>query len=109
MNEALKTVKLDGCGAVMGGFGKYEVELAAGRLVEFLRTRSNYGFTFKELTRFYEEHQWNPDEMLFGLLGVWLDDGPMERVEGPPYVVHMGRFLMVTGEFLERVRKGSAV
>ena len=58
-----------------GGFGKFEVEEAAGHLVEFFRDRGGWSrFTIPDLISFYTRKDWNINLMFFGLAGVWYDD-----------------------------------
>jgi len=57
-------------------FGKAEVELAAGRLLEYFRLRSIWcSFTIEQLQNFYKEKGFEPGGMFFGLIGGWYDDG----------------------------------
>ena len=88
---------------VLGGFGKAEVEIAAGKLILFLRHRGQEwrAFGLGELIKFYQQQRWNYNEMLFGLLGDWLDDD-FHVIEPPRYVVHCGEYLAVTYEFIHR-------
>jgi len=97
-----KDVKLDACKAVFGGFGKYEVELAAGKLIQYFQYRNNGWclFTFEELSEFYKGNHWDGSEMLFGLMGAWGDDYGIQ--EGVISVVHTGNCLSVTREFVDR-------
>ncbi len=87
-------------------FGKHEVEDAAIKLIEFFVARK-FGewaaFTFSELHDFYVERGYRPNEMLFGLMGPWYDDGPMYMREGIAYVAHHGHVLEMTEAFRVRV------
>lgn len=68
-------VRLSANGWTVGSFGKHEIEVAAGRLVQFFRLKNYWGaFRLSELTAYYQAQGWNPDTMLFGLVGRWHDD-----------------------------------
>ncbi len=88
-------------------FGKHEVEDAAIKLIEFFVARKNgewSTFTFKELHDFYVDHRYNPNEMLFGLMGPWYDDGGLGCVrEDADLVRHLGHALETTEKFRVRV------
>jgi len=90
-------------------FGKCEVEVAAWELIRFFQKRCDgkwTPFTFQQLHAFYVTEGWNPDKMLFGLMGSWFDDGGACQVwESAGYVVHTGHNLVVNGEFVKRVEK----
>lgn len=69
-------VQLTPNGQTMRSFGKFEVEVTAGRLVQFFREKDYWGvFRLTELFEFYRLNGWDPDTMLFGLIGRWHDDG----------------------------------
>ncbi|OHB14435.1 MAG: hypothetical protein A2431_03600 [Candidatus Zambryskibacteria bacterium RIFOXYC1_FULL_39_10] len=62
--------------SVIGGFGKHEIELTAGRIVRFMVEVKNdfwAKFTLLELNDFYKRKGWNPSEILDGLTGAWVD------------------------------------
>ena len=87
-------------------FGKCEIEIAAIHLIEYLRDNGDvWNFTFTGLWTHYYNHQLNTDEMLFGLLGPWFDDGPMRFQEDGFWIVNWGNGLSVTEEFLKRIEK----
>jgi hypothetical protein len=98
-------VKLDSCGAVAGVFGKYEVEISAGRLVQYFRYRRK-GWTYVSLTElrdFYQQNHWDWNRMLFGLMGAWWDDGGAGSiVEGVDCLVYVNDALYPTKEFVSR-------
>ena len=89
-----------------GRFGKAEVEDAACKLVQFLQYKSMrtwVSFTFSELAQFYERNDWNPDTMLFGLMGLWYDDGGIGSIKSAhPNIIHYGDALRVTEAFVNR-------
>jgi hypothetical protein len=88
-------------------FGKCEVETAAAHLIEYLRENGDtWHFKFSGLYVYYYNHQLNSDEMLFGLLGPWFDDGGLMsfRKDGF-YIVNWGSGLQVTENFLKRIAK----
>jgi hypothetical protein len=103
-----ENVVLNESGAVRGEFGKYEVEQSAGRLVQFFQYhRKGWKcFTFTELRGFYQQNNWDWNEMLFGLMGSWYDDGGAGCIiEGVICVVHWKDTLWVTKEFVDRVAR----
>lgn len=89
----------------LGGFGKYEVEIAAGGLIKFFQVGDFWlPFTIEQLARFYDEAELDKRLMLFGLLCPWFDDGGFGSIrQAQPYLVHMpdGTF-SVTSFFIER-------
>lgn len=62
-------------GMVLGGFGKAEVNLSAGRLISFMMEQGDswVAFTLTNLTRFYISKGWDPNLILNGLTGAWVD------------------------------------
>lgn len=90
----------------VGRFGKHEVEVTAGRLCAFFQRRGNKwsSFTVAELISFYREQGWPTDDPLFGLNGVWFDDGGMGayRVPAEVYLASDGTKFFVTNKFIER-------
>ncbi len=88
-------------------FGKHEVEDAAIKLLEFfvIEKRGEWQpFTFFELHIFYNARRYNPNEMLFGLMGPWYDDGGIGSMrEGNAYVIHLGQALEMSNSFKVRV------
>lgn len=94
-------------GFSIGKFGKSEVEESAGKLVKFFQDRGTgwAAFTFHELHVYYTNKGWKPEEMLYGLLGAWMDDGSWMVVESVAYVVHWCNFLTVTENFIERIKE----
>lgn len=98
---------------LLGTFGKSEVEQTVWRLLKFFQLRGYWcDFTIDELTRFYHHQGWNPNQMFFGLMGGWFDDGMLFSYKHP-----LGVFLAcdpngqyrVTREFLERCAKNTEV
>lgn len=93
-------------GAVTGRLGKYEVEKVAGQLVEFFQSKDRWcAFTLEQLRKFYVLKGWNPNTMLFGLTGIWFDDGDLMGgwVEAFPYLAFTYEGLCyVTDVFIER-------
>ena len=90
--------------SILGTFGKCEVERSAGRLVRFFQSKGRWcNFTFSELARFYEQNNWDLNEMLFGLMGVWYDDGGLGgwRIS-QSFVGHTGSKLCVSDMFIKR-------
>ncbi len=89
-----------------GVFGKYEVEMAAGRLVEYLIHRGQgwKPFTLRGLIQFYDANNWESEDLLYGLLGHWIDD-TMGLMNPPCYLINMGKELAFTSLFLERLIK----
>lgn len=92
---------------LIGTFGKHEVEISAVHLVRYLQgiEYKNWHFTVTGLVEYYQNNKLNPDEMLFGLLGSWIDDGPWESLGDPGYIIHWGSSLQVTSSFLNRLEK----
>lgn len=88
-------------------FGKCEVETAARNLIQFLKERKNgewLGFTFQELTQFYLDKGLNPDEMLFGLMGNWYDDGGEGHwIITRSWIDHSGNCLYCSEDFIAKV------
>lgn len=88
-----------------GGFGKAEVEVAVGMLVQFLAANGDnwaHPFSFRQLFAFYTSKDVDPNEMLFGLIGPWVDD--MGGVYNPQsYIMHWGNGLQVTPAFVRKV------
>lgn len=96
-------IKLDLCGAVYGGFGKYEVELSAGKLIKYFQYRRKWcSFTFTEIRDFYQQNNWSWNEILYGLIP-YMDE--YTTYNPPVYIVHAGNSLMVTKEFVNRCSK----
>lgn len=92
-------------GAVKGGFGKYEVEEVAGRLVSFFEEKGFWSeFSIEELGDFYRQRGWDPNTMLFGLLGPWYDDGALGsfRQFEPLIVYSPDGKMVVTERFIAR-------
>lgn len=104
-------VALNPRGHTLGAFGKFEVEVTAGRLVQFFRQK-DYWSTFRltELFAFYRERGWDPDTMLYGLVGRWHDDGGM--MIHWPAANHLGVTssgdLCVTRDFVEACARSVA-
>jgi hypothetical protein len=93
-------------------FGKAEIEDAAMHLIEYLvernraaETPNNWFFSFSGLLDYYVTKKLNVNEMLFGLFGSWLDDGPFVVREDGFYIVNWGNSLQVAQEFLKRIAK----
>jgi hypothetical protein len=77
-------------------------------LIEYLQETGNehWSFKFAGLFDFYRRKGLNTDEMLFGLMGQWFDDGgQMCFREDSGYIVNWGSGLQVTQDFLKRVSK----
>ena len=97
----------DSCSA-RGGFGKCEVEVSAGHLVQFMRETKHDSwqmFKLPELAAFYQKQGWNSNEMLDGLTGAWLDlgQGWPEIYETDIFIVNLlGGDFVVTEEFVRR-------
>lgn len=97
-------------GSVMGGFGKYEVQETAGRLVLFMKVCQNDSwepFVISGLTRYYESMGWDPNKMFDGLIGAWLDPHDWGLFPGPYQteiflVSLLGGRIAVTEEFVRR-------
>ncbi len=90
-----------------GTFGKCEVETSAKRLIAFFaveKGNSWASFTFEELHTFFLRNNWNPREILFGLVGNWWDDGGMGTLihQSWPCIIHYGDGLRVTEHFVRR-------
>jgi hypothetical protein len=88
----------------VGRFGKAEVERAAGRLLAFLIYRGEgwESFSLEDLIRHYQRHQWDCGDVLYGLLGPWMDE--YTTYNPPNYIIHCGNELALTTEFLERLK-----
>jgi hypothetical protein len=88
-------------------FGKCEVETAACHLIEYLTSidADNWSFTFGGLYIYYYNNKLNTNEMLFGLLGCWFDDGPMRVQDDRFLIVNWDNGLQVTQEFLKAISK----
>lgn len=92
------------CDNVLGGFGKHEVEVSAGKLVKFFQSRESWcKFTLSELAEFYRQNGWEPNEMLFGLMGGWYDDcGFGVWREGINFIGHTGKRLCISEYFIQQ-------
>lgn len=69
-------IRLSSVGSVLGGFGKHEVEIEAGRLVQFFQYFKGdlwAAFRLSELIKFYKFKGWNHNIALVGLIGAWCD------------------------------------
>lgn len=79
-------------------FGKFEIEDAAVKLIEYLTTippsnplKNPWFFTLSGLISYYKVNDWDTNEALFGLMGSWFDDGGMMGVvPDPGYILHWG-------------------
>lgn len=83
-------------------FGKHEVEVSAERLIDYLVFRGQgwESFSLSHMMRYYEARLWNPDEVLFGLIGPYYDDGGMGRVQEPKaWLVHTGSAIYISQAF----------
>lgn len=98
----------------VGFFGKCEVEGAAGDLVRFFQERGRWcSFSYDELAAFYRQKGLLTRRILFGLHGVWEDNGMIWTVmkrspyfTPPIYVIHCADYrLRVTDLFIEQCRK----
>jgi hypothetical protein len=107
LNLKFKPSDVDLSNHLCSTFGKCEVETAAVHLIEYLcdSAENDWSFTFSGLWSYYYNHQLNSDEMLFGLLGPWFDDGPMFIQEDGFLIVNWGNGLQITGAFLKRIAK----
>jgi hypothetical protein len=109
LNTSTTTFKpsdVDLSNKLLSTFGKSEVEYAAMHLIKYLRKNGDtWNFTFSGLYVYYYNHKLNSDEMLFGLLGSWFDDGPMCFQEDGFYISNWGNGLQVTERFLKRIEK----
>lgn len=88
-----------------GSFGKAEVEISAGKLVQFFQSRGYWcSFTIDELARYYTLRGWNSNSMFFGLMGLWFDDGMMGawRHAHPCIAINNAGACFVTKEFIDR-------
>jgi hypothetical protein len=86
-------------------FGAAEVEKSARQLVTFFQLSNQWrSFTFTELLNFYELQKWNPDQMLFGLIGPHYHPDYMCPMwcNREPSVVHDYNRLLVTESFVTR-------
>ena len=70
--------------------------------IHHLQEKNGWNFTFSSLYNYYVAHNLNTDEMLFGLLGPWFDDGPMHFQEDGFWIGNWGNGLQVTEAFLKR-------
>jgi len=77
--------------------GKCELEVAAYHLVKFLvETGDTWSFKMPELILYYHQNKLDMNDMLFGLLGGWFDDGPMRFWDDMGYIVNWGGTYIVT-------------
>lgn len=90
-------------------FGNYHIEVVAGRLVQFFKSRGRWcGFTLEELRTFSIEQGWDPNQMLYGLVGAWRHVGEEETDPAPTwypveiFLVADGNHFYVTDRFIER-------
>lgn len=98
-------IKISDIGTVPGSFGKAEVEISAGRLVQFFQGRGYWcSFTIEELARYYTLRGWDPNSMFFGLAGVWYDDGIIDswRNSDPCIAITGSGKCFVTAEFIDK-------
>ena len=106
MNINFKPSDVDLSNGLCSTFGKSEIEYAAVHLIEYLvESGDEWHFKFDGLYRYYYAHKLNVDEMLFGLLGPWFDDGPMRFQEDGFLIGNWGNGLQVTESFLKRIAK----
>ncbi|GEM_PF-6712482 len=57
------------------GFGKAEIETAAGIMLRFFQSRGNWdSFRLGELLEFCQQYREDPGQALFGLFSYWYDD-----------------------------------
>lgn len=89
-------------------FGKSEVETAACYLVRFLQQRKKgwASFTLQDYTNFLNSCKpvVSLETGLFGLLGDWYDDGPMEIQQGQ-WLTNLGDTISIRLEFVARLEK----
>lgn len=101
-------VPTDGESSDLSTFGTAEVEEIAGHLIKFFKLRGYWcSFTIDELSRFYREHNWDPNLMFYGLMGAYLHFGGGPFVgfydRGEPLLVcDAGGNYNVTNLFIER-------
>ncbi len=89
-------------------FGKCEVEEAAVALVRFFQEKGRWTqFTFEELLAFYKTKGLDPEYMLFGLLGSWIDyTGLFYFTESLPFLVRLpDGAICATSLFVKRCEK----
>ena len=90
---------------LMKTFGKSEIEHAATLLILHLQEKNSWSFTFSSLYNYYIGNGLNTDDMLFGLFGPWVDDGPNIIRDDGHYIINWGSGLQVTQEFLKAIAK----
>lgn len=92
-----------------GTFGKAEVQWNVEKLLAFFKLHGKWcSFDIGTLRRFYEMNKWNPDEIFFGLVGGWYDDGGFGGWAHPPEVFLVSTpkgMWMVTDRFINRCAK----
>ena len=106
-SPAPNDIRLNAIGIVESTFGKCEVEETAGHLIAFFQAKGAWGsFKLDELAEFYRSKGWDPNNMFFGLVGAWFDDGGLSMcwVECPkPYIAFDGvGSCYVTEEFVKQ-------
>ena len=75
-------------GGLLSTFGSAEVEQEAKRLVQFFQQKRYwFGFRLEELTLYYRENGWDPEEALAGLAKPWHHDWDGWIPASKPYVV----------------------
>lgn len=93
-----------------GRFGKFEVELSAGKLIQFFQARGWWiSFSITELTAFYQKKGWDPNLMFFGLAGLWWSNSPLLggwNKSWPCIAIDSDGRCNVTDVFIERCAKG---
>jgi hypothetical protein len=92
---------------IRGCFSQAEVELAAGRLLEFFRTSDEWcSFSIQRLADFYAKKGWDANTMFFGLKGAYLDGGDTMRCREPDHIYIVedakGGELNITTAFIEQ-------
>ena len=93
-------------GSISGKFEEHRVEESVENLLNFFQEKDMWqSFSFEELLQYCKRVGFNPEKMLFGLLGSWLESGSGLLREPQNYIVmdSNGR-LCVTNSFIEKLK-----
>jgi len=105
--KKIKPSDIDLRDSLQNTFGKSEVEVAACHLLRHLveDEKDNWTFSLEGLVDYYRRHNLKTDEMLYGLLGGWIDDGMWVLRDDPQYIIHWGARMQITQDFVRRIMK----
>jgi hypothetical protein len=98
---------MDGDRSDNSTFGTCEVEVTAGHLLTFFKSRGYWcSFTIDDLIRYYADRNWNHNTMFYGLIGGYLHfSGPFVEIlarREPMLVADQNGKYYVTNMFIEQ-------